>query len=403
MKAVVDHITQILPTPGEGLWDHLSKDYLKALRILVGYPAHAEHLANRWSHLVRFCLRGIGPSENDEGSQLTIRSFRSESVDVNDARSTPIRTTHGQSYRRAQADLSGSKGNTMELLTCLQSLTSTSNAPILTEAESLLRNLTDYLASSSPSEYSSQKAAFSALNAVLARTITDNTDLTHEAVVNVIPTIRKLWTTKWTALKDEMLVTLALVQSDLARLGEYSPSDFLVESLESLVEHIHHDYLRCLERDKEESLQIDNLIFSPDGELLPMGIPTIGPRLGHEGSERNWTTAWTIANFSLLLDRIAASSNTLQSIDTVPHKKQKLLSRSEDILREASVLSGTSKIRALQLTLFLLAENVFAPDLLVSSLGHFTAYILDDNDMVASWTIVAIARFVCIYCPTCLG
>lgn len=396
---MVDHITQILPTPGEGLWEHLSKDYLKALRILIGYPAHVEHLVDRWSHLVRFCLRGIGPSDNDEESQLTIRSFRSGSVDVNDERSTPIRTTHIQSYRRAQADISGSKGNTMELLNCLQSLTFASNAPILAEAESLLKNLTDYLASSSPSEYSSQKAAFSALNAVLAKTITENTDLTHEAVVNVIPTIRKLWSTKWTTLKDEMLVTLTLVKSDLARLGEYSPSDFLVESLVNLVEHIRHDYLRCFERDKEETLQIDDLVLSPGGELLPMGIPAVGPRLGFESAERNWATAWAIANFSLLLDRISASSNTLRSVDTVPHKKQRLLSRSDDILREAALSSGASKIHALQLTPFLLAENVFAPDLLVSCLGHFTSYILDDNDMVASWTMVAISRFVCIYCP----
>lgn len=415
VKAVVDHITQILSTPGEGLWEHLSNDYIKALKCLLGYPAHVEHLVNRWSQLVKFCLRGIGASDNEEGNELTIRSshrFRSESADINGARSTPFGAAHGQSYKRAQADHSGSKLNTMELLTCLQFLTSAPNAPILIEAQSLLSNLTDYLASSSPSESLSQQPAFSALNVVLASTIADNIDLTHEAIVNVIPTIRNLWATKSVALKEEMLVTLTLMKSDLARFDEYAHSDLLVGSLESLVERIHLDYLKYLERGmeekysekgKEESLQIEDLFFSPDGEILPMGIPAVGPRLGSHSAERNWVTVWTIANLSLLLDRISTSSNVVQSTDTVPHKKQRLLSRSEDILREAAFSTGTSKICALQLTPFLLAENLFAPDLLESSLGHFTASILDDNDMVASWTMIAIARFVHMYCPTHRG
>lgn len=398
MKAVVDHITQILPTPGEGLWEHLSNDYIKALKSLLGYPAHVEHLVDEWRHLVKFCLRGIGASENDEGSQLTIRSsqrFRSESADVNSGRSTPIRAVHGQTSRRARVDSIVSKGTVTDFLICIQHLTSSSNAPILSEAESLLNNLTDYLTSSSISASTSQQPAFSSFNAVLARTITDNTNLTQSAIMNIITTIRQLWSTKSAPLKEEMLVTLTLGKSILARLCQHSPSDVFVDALQGLLEHMRLDYVRRLEK---ERLQIDDLVLSPGSEVLPMGLPGIAPRLGHSSAEQNWTTVWTIASLSILLDRLSASSNVRPSADTEPNKKPRLLSRSKAILDDASSSSGPDKICGLQLTPFLVAESQIASDSLTTSLGHLTTYILDDNNIIASWTMVAIARFVCIYC-----
>lgn len=397
---MVDHITQTLALPGEGLWEHLSNDYLKALKSLLEHPPHVEHLVREWTHLVNFCLRGMRPSEN-EGSQLTIRSntrLRSESAGANDERSTPVRATPSLSHGRPSVDTSSSTGIVDLLLVCLKLLTASPNAPIHNQAESVLSTVADYLTSSSISASTSQLSAFGTFNAVLARTATDDIELTQSAITNIIPTIRRLWITKSVHLRDEMLVTLMLAKTSLARFGQRPPSDFVVETLESLLEVIHDDYLKCIERGKEgDSLQTDDLVFSPDGGVKPMGIPSIAPRLGYSRAEENWTTVSIIASLSLLLDRISISSSTLAD-DSVPNKRPRLLSRSEDALRDASSSSGASRICALQLIPFLLNEHEFSPDSLASSLGHLIPFILDDNHVMASWTMIAIARSVCICC-----
>lgn len=93
VRAIVDHITETIPVPGEGLWEPLSLDYIKCLSSLLRHRPHTEHLDGEdWENLISFCLASISLRENEE-SQLSIRSgYRSvlEDQDASDSRSKKV-------------------------------------------------------------------------------------------------------------------------------------------------------------------------------------------------------------------------------------------------------------------------------------------------------------------------
>ena len=101
LRAIVDHITETLPTPEEGLWEPLSAGYTKCLVALLHYPPHVEHLSSsEWDKLMSFCLRSLGLMEDD--SQTSFRdSFRTGLDDYLDAsgRSTPSIQTSSLAIR----------------------------------------------------------------------------------------------------------------------------------------------------------------------------------------------------------------------------------------------------------------------------------------------------------------
>lgn len=389
MNALVDHITQTLPEAGEGYCEPLSLDYVKCLRCILEYPPHVEHLGREeWQDLVEFCLHGIGLIDNDEDSQSSHQNgsrLYSNSMSTTSGRSTPIRISQRPNGSRSRA---GIRSSAEELVICLGLLLATANAPILDKPDRLLNRVAEFL-SVTPAGCNSHQAAFGALNSVLSRIVTDRMGLAQSFMFSIVPIIQRLWSTKPSLLRDEMLITLMLGRPALQNSRQPTDLDIHVSSLENLLDLLQNDYARRPERDL---LQIDDIRLSLSSNQSPMGFKNLGPRLGLSRSEQNWTLVSTIANLSMILDSLHSPREPTDQPDEGRNKRRRLAKRSEEILRQASSSHGSARISALQLLPFIAAEHDSFRNDLDSALNQLVAAIVDDNGVVSSWTMLAIAR-----------
>ncbi|OJD11921.1 hypothetical protein AJ78_07406 [Emergomyces pasteurianus Ep9510] len=388
VTALLYHVSDALQNPGEGLWVPLSGDYIKILRTILQYPPHLEQLKKGdWHHVVDFCFRAIGVNKPTEASLLSIRSrTRLQSESLGDPGS-PASSVDASSLRRDRSSRSETTSKTDEFETCIQLLLSSPSAHIIENAERLLDGLVEYLQSQN-SISRTPHAAFSALNSIVSKLITDDTLLVREFLLDVIPIIKRFWRTKSAMLKDEMLITLMLGKPIFLQISMSSPSDSFIDSVQSLTERLYQEYIRQPEKD---FLQVDDLIFTFGPTPRPMGIRTMAPRLGVLRSEQNWTILQTIADFSTLLDNMCHSLDNGPQTMGRPNKKQHLMSRRSDIIREAWTSTGVTRICALQLLPFILLEREPEVEELSTHLEQLSVIILDENGSFASWAMIAIA------------
>lgn len=387
VRAIIDHITETIPIPGEGLWEPLNVDYTKCLASLLRYPPHTEHLGDaEWEKLVEFCLAAINLQES-EGSQLSIRSggrpAAEDALDASDGRSTPSRLTPAPP---AKERYMGDRNAIGEVLVCIQLLVASPSAPVQAAAENLLHGLADFVRSPSMMAGNSHQFAFSSINTVIWKVLFDQSELVRSSLLGMIPVIRRLWSTKLQGLKDELLRTLMLGVIILIDASRNSPSQSLAESIHELTYSIHSEYAR---RPEKELLQVDETIFH---NTTANGHRSVyGPRLGNFRSETNWTTVWTIAEL-LALSEAVTSLVSKPGFNREANKRQRLNSDIEDVFRNAVSATGTQRICALQLVPFL--ESRIDVEKKSSFLRRLVPSILDDNATLSSWSMVAVARFV---------
>ena len=97
--AVVDHITDTLPVPGDGYCSPLRSDYLKSLRAILEYPSHVEHLRSKhWQSLADFLVAGI-THDYEEAYGKDVASSLTESEESRSSRYLSIRTSQNSSTR----------------------------------------------------------------------------------------------------------------------------------------------------------------------------------------------------------------------------------------------------------------------------------------------------------------
>lgn len=387
VRAIIDHITETIPIPGEGLWEPLNVDYTKCLTSLLRYPPHTEHLGDAvWEKLVEFCLAAIN-LEGSEESQLSIRSgghsAAEDFLDATDGRSTPSRLTPAPLAKERHV---GNRNAIGEVLVCIQLLVDSPSAPVQGVAENILHGLADFVRLPSIMAGNSHQFAFSSINTVVSKVLFDQSELVRSSLLGLIPVIRRLWSTKLQSLKDELLRTLMLTIVILADASRKNPSEALTESIDELTHSIHSEYAR---RPENELLQIDETTFHRAAANEHQ--PVYGPRLGTHRSESNWTTVWAIANL-LELSEAATSHVSKPGLDSEASKRQRLNSGIEDVFRDAVSATGTQRICALQLIPFLESQTDIEKKGVV--LRRLVPSILDDNTTISSWSMVAVARFV---------
>ncbi|EGE85810.2 phosphotidylinositol kinase Tel1 [Blastomyces dermatitidis ATCC 18188] len=388
VTALLYHVADAIQNLGDALWEPLSGDYIKVIKTILQYPPHLEHLSKDvWCHVVDFCFQAIGVIEPNQGTQLSIRNRTRPPSESPGGPGSRASSMEPGALRRNKSSGSETSTNSDELETCIQLLCSYPSSPIIDNAKKLIDGLLDYLESQN-SVSRTPYAAFSAFNSVLAKSITDDTALVRDALLDIIPIIKRFWRTKSGILKDEMLVTLMLGRPIFLQYSLSSPPDSFVESLQGLTEQLYQEYLRQPEKDL---MQVDDLVFTFSPTPRPMGIRIMAPRLGVPKSEQNWTTLQTIASFSTLLDNMYLTLDNEPQATERPKKKQHLLSRRSDIVREASTSTGVTRICALQLLPFIFSDREPATEELLTTLEQLTVNILDENGSTASWTMIAIA------------
>lgn len=384
VRAVIEHITETIPIPGEGLWELMSVDYTKCLTSLLRYPPHTEHLGDgEWEKLIEFCLTALSLQDDNE-SQFSIRSgYRSAAEDTSDGRSTPARMTPAPAAREKYV---GDRNAIGELVVCIQLLTASPSAPVQLAAENILHGLVEFVKLTSVAG-NAQQLAFNSINTVVSKVMFDQSQMVQSALLRLIPVIRRMWVTKFQSLKDELLVTLMHCTVLLADAARRNPSESLERSIEGLTSSLLSEYVR---RPEKELLQVDDVVFHEAEEME--NRPLYGPRLGHSRSEHNWSLIWVIASFLKLSEDISAHPTDQDSLREASGKRRRLNSGIEDIFIDAISATGARKICALQLVPFL--ERTMNLERKESFVRRLTPNIIDDNSPISSWTMIALARFV---------
>ena len=383
VRAVIEHITETLSTPGEGLWDLLGIDYMKCLAVLLQYPPHVEHLGvTEWKHIIDFCLRSLSLRKSND-SHLRVRNInRSASDDGNmsSGRSTPSRIASQPATWRDESVFD-------EVITCIKLLTICPNSPVELGAEKILNGLVEYVQSSNSG--SAQRDSFVSINAVVSKVLFDQSDLVRGLLLDLLSTIRRLWNTKFGGLKDEMLSTITLCMSVLIDTARREPSEPVSNSVERLLDTLYSEYTR---RSEKDVLQLDECSFFLKVDRT-MNTSVLGPRLGNTRSEHNWTVVWAISILVLLSEEVAGKPSDLRDADEESRKRRRFTSKVDDIFRDSFSSSGMKRVCSLQFIPLLINGNIdFESKVLL--FRRLIPSLLDDSGMISSWTMIAISRWV---------
>ncbi|KAE8377319.1 Serine/threonine-protein kinase tel1 [Aspergillus bertholletiae] len=368
VRAVVDHIIETLQDPEGSLFEILGVDYTKCLTALLNYPPHVEHLGgSEWERLMDFCLKILKTQDHEDGrshigseSRSTLDDFLGAGGTPTPSRSTPTLTVR-EKHKGDQSAIS-------EAIVCIQLLTASVNAPVQEPAAKILHGLVSYVKSSHNSG-SGHQTAFNSINLVIMRVLSDQSELVQSVLLDLIPVICHLWATKLIGLKDELLVTIMICTILLASATRQEPSELLNRSIADLLDALYTEYIK---RPEKDILQIDELVFHQKTSAAVAKI-LIWPRLESGRSEHNWTVIWAIANLVDLSEEIAAR-----------------LSLRHEIHHDCASSSGARRVCALQL-IPLLPRHHASDDSKSSLLLRLIPNILDDNGVLASWTMITIA------------
>ncbi|KAL4778275.1 hypothetical protein BJX76DRAFT_362890 [Aspergillus varians] len=381
VRAVLDHITDVLVSTGSPLFELLSVDYTKCLSTILHYPPHVEHLGvEEWENVMHFCLRIIDVSDAEDSQRHTWSPHSSTLDDylgASGGQSTPSLT-----FREKPK---GPTGAVEEALLCIRILSGAPNAPIQENAESILLGLVKYVGSSSLAG-SGHQTAFSAINTVVMRTVFDNSGLTRNTLLDLVPAIRHHWTTKLIGLRDELLVTAVFLVTILTDEARREPTEILTNTIDGLINTLQREYFR---RSDKDILQVDELVFDSKSPA-PHEKFHLWPRLESARSEHNWTVVWVIARLIELFEELAARLSPSPAQGETPSKKQRLASRIDDVFRDSAGSLGVRRVCALQLVSFL-PNHYASVESKVSLLVRLIPNIHDDNTTISSWTMIAIA------------
>lgn len=408
VKAVIEHITQLLPATNGDFCAGLSQFYLKVLGALLEYEVHVEHLeAEDWIGTVDFCLQGINNYETSGSPEDLLPSHPSASSTLVPSSSTRTSTTR-LSVRAASSGTTLtniSRKNSEELLDCLLSLISASNAPILERIEEILQGIMHFLSSHGFLVSSIHQVAFSALNLGLSTMDTDRALLAQSLAPDIIPIIARLWSSKslskdemLNSVKDEMLVTIFLLQLHMERIvSEHVTTEFQ-EKIEELEMVLRNDYVRRTDRDQLQLEDLDLGTICEDSEDVRTSIQVGGLRLRPHviRAERKWA----ILNCLCILDGLLhiQSTATVQtgSHDKLddskhPRKRRRILHPVDGLVARISCQDTGERLVALQTLLFLLPTHQLPKEALGDLITQIMPYLGDKREGIGSWAMLALA------------
>ncbi|RAQ73692.1 Serine/threonine-protein kinase tel1 [Aspergillus flavus] len=385
VRAVVDHITETLQDTGGSLFELLGVDYTKCLTALLNYPPHVEHLgASEWEKLMGFCLKIMNTQDYEDDRSHTGSDSRSTLDDFLGTGGTPT-PSRSMPTLTAREKPKRDKGAISEAVVCIQLLTASVNAPVQEPAAKILHGLVGYVKSSHITG-SGHQSAFNSINSVIMRVLSDQSELVQSILLDLIPVICHLWATKLVGLKDELLVTIMLCIVLLTAATRQEPSELLSRYTEDLLGALYKEYIK---RPEKDILQVDELVFHQKTSAAVDKI-LIWPRLESGKSEHNWTVIWAIANLVDLSEEITARSSSPRTSTETLNKRQRLTSMVDEIHRDCASSSGARRVCALQL-IPLIPRHHASVDSKSSLLLRLLPNILDENGILASWTMITIA------------
>ena len=403
VKALFEHITQTLPTTGDGYCEPLIPAYFKILRIVLEYPPHPEHLLkDDWHVVADFCneaVHDLNHALNDTEASFS-HSARDASVfsDVFSRSATP--NGQGSSLRKAgnhatqKSGKASLKASAEDIVVCLKHLLAIPNAPIGERAQVNLQTLIEYL-QLSPHASHAQQAAFDGVSSIMAHLVTDDIKLTQDTIRSLIPLMSRFWQPKSEPLKDSMLIIMIHGEAHFKQIVQSDESGEFKIDLQDLLEAFKDDYCKRPER---EQLQIEDLEFTNAPyhrrDEFPLCLKAFKVRSGVVKAEQPWTLLQITRS---IVSALNPYSNVQDRPDVAedfgPAMKRKKISSSwNNVLLLVKTSQGAAKLHAIQSIAFFLDYQVDNDFTMQCFLDVLLSCLSDTNSIIASWAMLAMSR-----------
>ncbi|KAK8242112.1 hypothetical protein HDK77DRAFT_410026 [Phyllosticta capitalensis] len=400
VKLVLDCILEIIANRSSSFFGPVCHEYTRCLRVVLDFTPHVEHLdLATWNDIAQVCINII--------SELSPAPQYSNGHGGTPSSGTPRPATPMELESTARSEVvNGSQRQSVDtygvgddLVACIRNLVCAPNARVSNLAEPILSTLTEWLSNKRSIQF--QVEAFAAINAVILKIHVDSTALVQQTISRLIPLVKTLWSTKLTALKDEMLITLISTKAHAAHMLSLPDGQFadFRSDIVSLVEIIGNDSVK---RGEREQLQMDEIRLRCEHDLpreqTPFILPAFQLKQGNLRSEQNWAKLYLTAFYSNMLD----SSRPKRAESSVnENKRLRGLDHFEDYIRQTSSPQRTTRIHALQVASFMVQQMGHDVEAVRVMLERFTA---QNSDATAdNWAMLGIAACAMQAVSECSG
>ncbi|KAK3990245.1 Serine/threonine-protein kinase tel1 [Cladorrhinum sp. PSN332] len=388
-RALIDHITQVLPGPDNTYIVPLLKDYVKALSTFLENPASVENLSafsgESWDACVDFCVDGL-----------------SRYLEVGDRETGSRASPAPGTTARAASVLPSSQGLTqigsliaLDFLSCLNSLVSAPNAPVLRKADKIARTVLQILQLRQMKIGELQKVAFSTFNSVFVRIQTDDVVLSKQLTRRLLPLLSYWWQPRalsrdamLNSIRDEMLKTIYGTHLYLESVLRDSEDELILQDVEELLDALWSDYSK---REERARLQLDDITFTS------MHLPADHPRTPifalrpyKTPGEQNWALLENLAILEALYSNYSQREHSQKEAETgQPRKKRRMVATSSRVHQKLISLDPAVQLTALQLIPFLFKQKLPSLEEVSEAIADLSKCVTAKQGVVASWALLA--------------
>ena len=335
----------------------------------------------QWQACVDFALECMSNLLEDSTAQhnATTNSRDTSSGSRNDqSLSMRLSQRSGRSIGKEKATLAE------EIVATLKSLSSASNAPLMTRAGVIAENLQEYLNVAT----TGQEDAFETVNNIIFVSLTEDVALTQNLLCGLIPIMRRLWSSRSAVLREQMLITLFSCRYlFIAPAGPWPPIEATM--LEPLFNNLMSEYRTRNERDM---LHFDDMQPLPDRGNTPLKLKQFQPLRNSAQAVNCWLTVEVMAYLVVGLSRKSQPSSVKGDPGETPRKRQKIHSQLDEILELASAGVGQEKLAALQIILFLFDQPVSLAQEWTKSLKKLLPDLNSEDSTIQTWVFLVYSR-----------
>ena len=403
VKALVDHITQTLSSSTDQYCEPIVDDYIKTLRAILDYPPHPEHFSHEeWQILADFSIEGLqfyttSLTELSSGSY----SFRNGSDTIRGRYSRSVTpSTLGSSLDQNRRSLgrdttTGNDRTRLEdLVLCLHILVSTTNAPVISRASSIVASIFAVLQLST-SVGGAHLPAFKTLNSVLACCITEDIMLAKDTLTDLVPLARRLWQSR-SPIKEEMLIAMVYTQSLFETMLQEDGLEDRRSDLQGLFDAMQLEYCKRTQRDQMQADDIDlSDATATESRHMPLQLCGFRVRPGMPRSEQSWALLHVSALILSSLYDQGHPARDLHDLDDLQlsRKRTKLLTPFDGVLQLLESSSICENVYALQLIAFVIDVMQIEEDVMSKILTPVVSLISSDNSALANWSMLALSWY----------
>ncbi|KAM3430198.1 hypothetical protein MY4824_007804 [Beauveria thailandica] len=396
LSAIIDHITQVLPGPGDGFVRPLLGDYLKALTELLSRAANVEYFSRKDGQLWQICAEFFL-------DVISNRISHNSSKDQGpNGRNSPAPSTPRSTLRSSSGSLLSQKlpemtdgelaRDALEGLLCLVTAPN-AHAHILSRYQDIANAALGELRLHNLSLGSLQTMSFAIINAVILATQLENPAYTSGLVHDLLPLMSHWWRADRVSqddtiksLRNEILRTILLSQLQIEHLVVNKENSNVRKEVEHLLEPLWQEYSK---RSLSYQLKLGDITFTTKTlpvDYLQIGIFGLSP-LSTE-AESQWGIVQCIASLEATLGRQKPRPISFQSVEQ-PRKRRRIDQEDSRLRTRLKDRHLETQRTALQVIPFVLATAALSADQVQDLLSELVVLTTHKDTSVASWAIIA--------------